>query len=144
MAEIREIYGVFYQNLAAYRKKPSILKERQKGDAMGNPIDAAVGERIRQLRKERRITQTELAECIGLTFQQIQKYEKARNRISASKLVQIADIFDVEVGELFYGTQPSMDTPTDEKTELIDAFLKMTPDVRRQFLGLLTAIADNN
>ena len=45
---------------------------------MSNPVDVAVGERIRQLRKERRITQTDLAEAIGLTFQQIQKYEKAQ------------------------------------------------------------------
>lgn len=111
---------------------------------MSNPIDAAVGERIRQLRKERRFTQTELAEAVGLTFQQIQKYEKARNRISASKLVQIAEILDVEVSELFIGADNRLNTHQNEHEALLDAYQKMRPDVKPHFLALLTAISSEN
>jgi len=113
---------------------------------MSNPIDIAVGERIRQLRKERRITQTDLAKAIGLTFQQIQKYEKARNRISASKLAQIAHIFKVDVGELFTPKKSGL-TPKEqqdsEMAELLACIANMDEDVRQHFLGLMGAIANN-
>lgn len=113
---------------------------------MSNPIDVAVGERIRQLRKERRITQTELAEAIGLTFQQIQKYEKARNRISASKLVQIADYFEVDIAELFVPANPELSSEEERQNELdllLECVGSMDGDVREHFMGLVGAIANN-
>jgi transcriptional regulator with XRE-family HTH domain len=55
-------------------------------DRAPNPIDLHVGMRIRVRRKELGISQERLAESIGLTFQQVQKYERAANRVSASKL----------------------------------------------------------
>jgi transcriptional regulator with XRE-family HTH domain len=112
---------------------------------MNNPVDVAVGKRIRQLRKERRITQSELAKSIGLTFQQIQKYEKARNRISASKLVEIADIFDVEVAELFLPVQSQEEktlATEDERAQLIQSVQSMDAEVRAHFLALVSAIAN--
>ncbi len=51
-----------------------------------NPVDIHVGKRIRARRKEVRVSQERLAEQLGLTFQQVQKYEKGANRVSASKL----------------------------------------------------------
>ncbi|MCK0068338.1 MULTISPECIES: helix-turn-helix domain-containing protein [Kordiimonas] len=109
---------------------------------MADPVDIAVGERIRQLRKERHITQTELGAAVGLTFQQIQKYEKAKNRISASKLVQIADIFNVDVSELFKGSMAYEDVPESEEiAELIKYTERMPDHVRSQFLNLMEAIA---
>jgi len=113
---------------------------------MSNPIDVAVGERIRQLRKERRITQTELADAIGLTFQQIQKYEKARNRISASKLVQIAEIFEVNIAELFSPPEHCLATELDREDELeqlLSCVEEMDMEVRQHFMGLVSAIANN-
>jgi len=114
---------------------------------MSNPVDVAVGERIRQLRKERRITQTDLAEAIGLTFQQIQKYEKARNRISASKLAAIAGILEVDVADLFEvvpeGISPEQQRD-DEIAQLVDYVGNMEMDVRLQFMGLIGAIADGS
>ncbi len=111
---------------------------------MSNPIDIAVGERIRHLRKERRITQSQLAGALGLTFQQVQKYEKARNRISASKLVEIAKIFNVDVADLFLpvGSYDS-DKATKEQdvAELIACVETMDRSVREQFIGLVGAIA---
>ncbi|MBV1900882.1 MAG: helix-turn-helix domain-containing protein [Kordiimonadaceae bacterium] len=113
---------------------------------MTDPIDIEVGKRIRQLRKDRGITQTQLGNAIGLTFQQVQKYEKARNRISASKLAQIAKIFQVNVAELF-GTpmKPASNIETDATdATILHAYISEMPDdVRRHFKDLLGAIIEN-
>jgi transcriptional regulator with XRE-family HTH domain len=65
-----------------------------------DPIDVAVGARVRARRKALGLSQTGLAEALGLTFQQIQKYERGANRISASKLVQTARVLGTTVGDL--------------------------------------------
>ena len=65
------------------------------------PLDAMVGARIRMLRVDRGISQTILAERIGVTFQQVRKYERGANRVGANRLSQIASVLDVSVGELF-------------------------------------------
>jgi len=114
---------------------------------MTDPVDIAVGDRIRQLRKARGITQTELASAIGLTFQQVQKYEKARNRISASKLAKIATIFDVDVAELFRGQVFAANGNIDEGDmvevkQLLSFVNEMPTDVNRHFKDLLLSIAD--
>lgn len=59
-----------------------------------NPDDIMVGERLRFLRQTRAYSQEKLADALGITFQQVQKYENATNRISASKLIQICRIFN--------------------------------------------------
>ena len=68
---------------------------------MPDPLDAMVGARIRVFRIHRKISQTDLAEQIGVTFQQVQKYEKGTNRIGASRLSRIAAVLGIAVGELF-------------------------------------------
>ncbi|PDT03879.1 helix-turn-helix domain-containing protein [Rhizobium chutanense] len=70
---------------------------------MPDPVDIIVGRNVRQFRALRRVSQLELGEALGLTFQQIQKYEKGANRVSASKLHQIAVFLDVEISALFEG-----------------------------------------
>ena len=111
---------------------------------MTDPIDIAVGDRIRQLRKARGITQTELANAIGLTFQQVQKYEKARNRISASKLAQIATIFDVDVAELFRApVNDDEGSSGDDVNQLLSYVNEMPVEVRRHFKDLLGAIVEH-
>ena len=70
---------------------------------LANPTDAYVGSRLRLLRTKQNLSQQALAERLGLTFQQIQKYEKGSNRISASRLQHLAQIFDVPVQFLFDG-----------------------------------------
>jgi transcriptional regulator with XRE-family HTH domain len=72
-------------------------------DRFPNPVDRHVGFRIRDLRKRLRISQERLAEELGLTFQQVQKYEKGSNRVSASKLYEIARALKVQVGYFFEG-----------------------------------------
>jgi transcriptional regulator with XRE-family HTH domain len=64
-------------------------------------IDGLVGERIRAHRMIRGLTQIALAEKLGLTFQQVQKYEKGINRVGAGRLLELADIFQVPIEALF-------------------------------------------
>lgn len=63
-----------------------------------DPIDIFVGSRVRARRTGLRISQTKLGEFLGVTFQQVQKYENGGNRIGASNLYKLARALDVEVG----------------------------------------------
>lgn len=63
--------------------------------------DVEVGRRVRVLRLQQRLSQTELANHLGVSFQQVQKYENGTNRISAGRLEQIAELFKVPVATLF-------------------------------------------
>ena len=69
-----------------------------------HPIDRLVGQNIRAFRTMRKMTQGALGERIGVTFQQIQKYEQGINRVSSSKLVEIAKVLDVHMSALFGAT----------------------------------------
>jgi transcriptional regulator with XRE-family HTH domain len=68
-----------------------------------NPIDIHVGSRIRLRRTMLGMSQEKLGESLGITFQQIQKYEKGTNRVGASRLQQISEILQVPVSFLFEG-----------------------------------------
>src|SRR6202789_2014842 len=72
-------------------------------DRTPNPIDVHVGLQVRLRRKELKISQERLADALGLTFQQVQKYERGANRISASKLYEIARALQVPIGWFFEG-----------------------------------------
>ena len=72
-----------------------------------HPTDLAVGHRIRAQRLAKGISQSELAGAIGVTFQQIQKYERGTNRVSASKLFDIANALSVEIVAFFNGLSRS-------------------------------------
>src|SRR5512147_1673551 len=84
------------------------------------PLDAMVGARIRTLRVNRGISQTILAERIGVTFQQLLKYERGANRVGASLLSQIASVLDVSVGEFFESSRtgpPALNSPVRLRAE---------------------------
>ena len=66
-----------------------------------DPIDTAVGQRIRLERKAKGLSQQALAEAIGVSFQQVQKYENGANRVSASMLARISETLDAPIAELF-------------------------------------------
>ena len=76
------------------------MAEHSENDRGPDPIDVAVGARIRRIRKDRQVSQQQLAQLVGLTFQQMQKYETGANRVSASKLVAIAKALEVSASEL--------------------------------------------
>jgi len=69
-------------------------------------VDRLVGRQVRMLRLGRGLSQTELGMKLGVTFQQVQKNERGTNRISASKLHEIAQVLGVEVAQLFADTDP--------------------------------------
>jgi transcriptional regulator with XRE-family HTH domain len=76
-----------------------------------NPTDKHVGSRVRMRRMMLGMSQEKLGDALGLTFQQVQKYEKGTNRIGASRLQQIAHILQVTVSFFFEGA-PSVQTAT--------------------------------
>jgi len=71
------------------------------------PIDVLVGKNIRTQRLAKGISQTKLADAIGITFQQVQKYEKGTNRVGASRLMQISEFLKVPIPQLFEGAKRS-------------------------------------
>jgi len=74
-----------------------------------DPADVALGERIRGLRRRRGLTQADLATEVGVTFQQIQKYERGANRVSASMLGKIARALESSMADLFDETPVTPD-----------------------------------
>lgn len=95
--------------MTAVKKKIATKKPNVKGQTarMGDPVDAYVGARVRCRRNVLGISQEILAEKLGLTFQQIQKYERGANRVAASRLYQLAQIFSVEPNYFFEGYEES-------------------------------------
>ena len=93
------------------------------GGKKPNAVDVAVGRRIRLHRMNAKLSQTELGNHIGVTFQQVQKYEKGVNRVGAGRLTQIAAILNVPITTFFDGvTSETKKAPErDLVTELLIA-----------------------
>ncbi|PZN98973.1 MAG: transcriptional regulator [Hyphomicrobiales bacterium] len=127
-----------------------------------NPIDRHVGSRVRMRRMLAGVSQEKLGDALGLTFQQVQKYEKGSNRISASRLQQIAKMLDVPVSFFFDGA-PTGDMPTggfsdaassayvsdfmssSEGVQLTKAFVRIkNPKVRRRIIDLVESLAEED
>src|ERR1700739_123995 len=80
-----------------------------------DPLDVMVGTKIRIFRMHRGLSQSDLAEKIGVAFQQVQKYEKGTNRVGASRLSRIAAALGISIGELF---ESSGEKPADSQSPL--------------------------
>jgi transcriptional regulator with XRE-family HTH domain len=92
--------------------QPPRRRSRNASSAEGpDPVDAHVGARVRLRRTLLGLSQTELGRAIGLTFQQVQKYERGSNRISASMLHRIAGVLDVPISFLFDDMAEEMKLP---------------------------------
>jgi transcriptional regulator with XRE-family HTH domain len=123
-----------------------------RGTGVPNPIDVHVGKRIRIRRLVLGMTQKTLAQALGVTYQQMQKYQTGANRVSASCLSEIADILGVPISYFFEDFGDTSATPDEqalrermerpETIELIRLFYAI-PDVqvRDQFLELVKAVA---
>ena len=117
-----------------------------------NKLDLALGLHIRERRKALGISQAALAEALGITFQQIQKYEWGFNRVSFSRLVLIAHALDCRVGDLIRDLD-DLDTPRDRSLhdtahlrapgapELLAAYAAAPAEIRRAVLRLVVALA---
>ncbi|MEL6978770.1 MAG: helix-turn-helix transcriptional regulator [Pseudomonadota bacterium] len=117
-----------------------------------NPIDVHVGARLRERRMLLGISQEKLGDNLGLTFQQIQKYEKGVNRIGASRLFQIAQFLDAPVQYFFEGAPgEAEETPemmrflgTVEGLQLNAAFTKIKHDeTRRRIVELVKTLSES-
>ena len=121
-------------------------------------IDRVVGQRIRWRRRELKLTQERLGELLELTFQQVQKYEKGVNRVSAGRLYEIAGVLGVPISYFFDGAEeflgaeqaefaedeeePHAPVMTPEMLELISAFQKIEDlSLRKSLLNTVRAAA---
>ena len=121
-------------------------------NSIPDPLDVAIGARIRMLRKAKGVSQTTLGSSVGLTFQQMQKYETGKNRVSFSKLVGIAKTLNMTVAELIgelggWGAVEQREAYTEllETTgsiELLESFAKIaSPRLRRSIITLTQNLA---
>src|SRR5262245_52154816 len=85
------------QNDSTRSRRSNAMMTPKKPD----PVDVEVGQRIRIQRLQSGLSQTSLAEQLGVTFQQVQKYEKGVNRVGAGRLTKIAKVLDVPVSSFF-------------------------------------------
>jgi transcriptional regulator with XRE-family HTH domain len=107
-----------------------------------HPVDIAVGNRIRVQRMMKGWSQERLADFLGLTFQQVQKYERGMNRVSASRLYEISQAFDVPIPWFFEGvvTNPSdfVDWTQDAAVmEMVRLLTTFTSEQRARLVSLL-------
>ena len=92
--------------------------------------DAEVGRRVRSRRLECRLSQTELADRIGVTFQQVQKYEKGVNRIGAGRLQRISEALEVPISFFFGASAGGGDARSNSGAESIFGFMQTSGSVR--------------
>ena len=120
-------------------------------------IDRIVGQRLRWRRRELKLTQEQLGERLGLTFQQVQKYEKGVNRISAGRLFEMAQVLGIAITYFYEGVDDLISTPhrmavheddhppslpilDGEAMELVTAFQKIDDkSLRRSLLDTIRA-----
>lgn len=135
-----------------------MIDRPQQAGKRPNPTDVYVGSRIRMRRKMLGLSQEKLGEKLGITFQQIQKYEKGTNRVGASRLQAMSDALEVPVSFFFPESAPSspagmqeesatfmMDfMSTSEGLDLTRAFIRIrNPKVRRKVVELVRALAED-
>ncbi|WP_417602076.1 helix-turn-helix domain-containing protein [Pararhodobacter oceanensis] len=109
-----------------------------------NQVDRQVGERMRRRRILLGLTQDQVADALGISYQQIQKYETGANRISAGRLAQIAEVLEVLPG-WFFGVAEAGDEPGSSSRaviELVRNFSRIEDDrVRSHLMALMRSLA---
>lgn len=150
--------GIGYFACPSVRRPRRPILERSLVNSPSNVVDAYVGARLRMRRVMLGMSQGKLGKLLGVTFQQIQKYEKGSNRISASRLRQASHVLEVPV-EFFYEGAPAPSVAgeasesatqpfdvaflaTTEGFQLNRAFLRIRdPKVRRRIVELVISLA---
>jgi len=114
-------------------------------------FDRHVGERVRLARRSRGISQSDLGRHVGLTFQQVQKYERGFNRISAGRLYEMSIVLEVEVTFFFEGLEKPNATGIAEqrrpdKATVLFAMISSIKDdrIRNRLIALIGALADDD
>ena len=154
MRPVPEFLRVWIAGYPVREHKMSVTKKEP------NPVDVHVGSRVKLKRTMMAMSQEKLGERLGITFQQVQKYEKGTNRIGASRLQDIAEILETSVGFFFEGAPGSSASnaagmredpanfvvdflSSSEGLQLNRAFVKISdPQVRRKIIDLVSSLAD--
>ena len=106
---------------------------------MFHPVDCQVGKTIRKRRKMIGMSQEELGKAVGITFQQVQKYERGANRVSCSRLAAIAKVLKTPIeaffGEYGQGVSHPLEFPTKEEMKMVRSFRGMPPQAQKAFLS---------
>ncbi|MER8753795.1 helix-turn-helix domain-containing protein [Mesorhizobium sp. M1050] len=131
--------------------------ERTGAECAPHPADQHVGRQIAVVRVQSDVSQAQLARSIGISFQQLQKYENARNRVSASMLYEIGRSLDVPVSRFFEGlpgnetSREAAPLPVDERIDfiasaggrrLIEGLMQLPPRVRGRVAGVIAALGE--
>ena len=119
---------------------------------MKHPVDVHVGKRIRHRRWMIGMTQQQLAEKVGIKFQQIQKYETGMHRVSASRLWDISEVTEVPVSYFFDGLSEGQDAETvqgdmmtdKEALELVRSYYSIPENQRRRLFDLARVLSDGS
>jgi transcriptional regulator with XRE-family HTH domain len=136
----------------------AVMKDVQPGAVnkrSGDARDAEIGRRIRALRLERGLSQTDLGNLLGVTFQQIQKYERGANRVAAGRLQRVAEALEVPITFFYEGSTSGEDRgdvdtidvglgflETAGAVRLVRAFSRIRdPEMRRTVMELVEKIA---
>lgn len=118
---------------------------------MKHPVDAHVGKRIRHRRWMVGMTQQQLADQVGIKFQQIQKYETGMNRVSASRLWDVAEALGVTISFFFEGINDTRETPHSvegdmfadkEALELVRSYYAIPEAQRRRLFDLARVLSE--
>jgi len=140
--------------------------EKKLGPRSPNPVDVHVGARIRLRRKILKMSQEKLGDRLGVTFQQVQKYERGANRVGASRLWKMAEVLDVPISFFYDGlsdnmTQtagsPSLEAAEPDQSPIVYEFINSTDGinlakavlkikskaVRRQILELARSLGES-
>ena len=124
-----------------------------RGDGTPHPLDISLGRNIRLRRKSLGMSQSALGEAVGLTFQQVQKYERGKNRVSFSKLAGIATALQCRISDLIEGLEDGAETdPGDNRAallgetgalELLQTYASVkSPRLRRAIISLAKGLSD--
>ncbi len=131
------------KSAASHKAKKRRMKKKRLPPGVPNPVDIHVGGRVRQRRTLLGLSQEKLGDAVGLTFQQIQKYERGANRIGASRLFQLSRILDVPISFFFEDIPANLRTTEGQVTiglrEREQKTLEPDPLARRETLELVRA-----
>lgn len=134
-------------NWVSCRLMPFSLSGKQLcGEKMVHPVDIHVGKKIREVRLLRGMTQVNVANKLGLSFQQLQKYETGYNRVSASKMFEIAQLLDVEPAYFFEGLaragMPEREALDERTAKAAQALSSISDDkIRAQIQSMIHELA---
>jgi len=148
------------ENAAAPKQRRKARRTVAGSEEIGTAVDAYVGSRISLQRNIRGLSQGAVAKVLGISFQQIQKYERGANRVSASKLFMLSRLLQVSPGWFFEGIGPNGEIPERdlplvaeggrppegrrETLELFRNFEKLPPGHKADILRLAHALADSS